>query len=100
MNTTRVYVAEVLTPRETEICHHLANGLDNDEIADELCIAIGTVKKHTMRIRQKLKVSKTLKAAVMLRSHGFGGVIPITPIVTPEATDSFHYFDRKSTLPD
>ncbi|MEM7533836.1 MAG: helix-turn-helix transcriptional regulator [Chloroflexota bacterium] len=98
METTRVYVAEVLTPRETEICHHLANGLHDDEIADELCIAIGTVRKHTGRIRQKLKVTRTMKAAVLLRSYGFGSVLPIIPLIIPDGTNTLGYFDRNNNI--
>lgn len=94
----RLIVAEVLTPREIEVCHHLANGLHDEEIAEELSIGVGTVRMHTGNIRQKLKVTRTMKAAVMLRAYGFGSVLPVVPLILPDTSSSYAYFDRKGGM--
>ena len=51
-----------LTPRELEILVCVAQGLDNGEIADSLCIAEQTVKNHISIIYSKLGVHKRLQA--------------------------------------
>ena len=52
-----------LTARETEIVRLLAHGLTNREIADQLFIATGTVRRHLENIFEKLDVH-TRTAAV------------------------------------
>ncbi|MCG3210674.1 MAG: HTH-type transcriptional regulator MalT [Anaerolineae bacterium] len=54
---------EPLTPRELEILQLLAAGLTNREIAEQLVISPGTVKKHTANIYGKLKVRSRTEAA-------------------------------------
>lgn len=46
-----------LTPREYEVLQLLAQGCQNREIADELGIALHTVKSHIHRLLDKLHVS-------------------------------------------
>lgn len=53
---------ENLTERELEVLALLAAGLSNKEIADQLIIAIGTVKVHVKNIFAKLKVNRRTKA--------------------------------------
>ena len=43
-----------LTPRECDIVRHVALGLRNAEIAEQLSISEGTVKTHLNNIFQKL----------------------------------------------
>ena len=43
-----------LTPRETEVCNLVKNGLANKEIARLLNIALHTVEKHRRMARNKL----------------------------------------------
>nr|WP_198151906.1 response regulator transcription factor [Kibdelosporangium sp. MJ126-NF4] len=43
-----------LTPRERDVLRCLAKAYDNDEIADELGIAVRTVNRHLETIRDKL----------------------------------------------
>jgi DNA-binding NarL/FixJ family response regulator len=43
-----------LSPRQIEVVTLLAQGLTNQQIADELCIGVDTVKKH---LTQALRVS-------------------------------------------
>jgi PAS domain S-box-containing protein len=46
-----------LTPRETEICRMIKNGLSSKEIAETLGISLTTVHKHRELIRRKLGLS-------------------------------------------
>lgn len=43
-----------LTPREHQVARLAQRGLTGREIAEQLCIAEGTVRNHLLRIRQKL----------------------------------------------
>ena len=51
-------IVESLTDRETEVLSLLAQRLTNKEIAERLHISPSTVKSHTLKIYQKLEVSK------------------------------------------
>jgi DNA-binding NarL/FixJ family response regulator len=51
-----------LTPREEEVLDLLAQGMSNQEIADELFISIKTVKTHVSNILQKLHLSDRTQA--------------------------------------
>lgn len=54
-----------LTPRESEILRHLAEGQSNQVIARHLNISDGTVKLHVKAILRKLEVHARVEAAVM-----------------------------------
>ena len=49
-----------LSRRQTEIVHLIADGMSNKEIADELMISEGTVKKHVENIRILLGVNSRI----------------------------------------
>jgi two-component system, NarL family, nitrate/nitrite response regulator NarL len=53
-----------LSPRETEILKHIAQGASNKEIARALDIAETTVKIHVQHILRKLGLSSRVQAAV------------------------------------
>ena len=53
-----------LSPRELEVLELVARGLDNNEIAAELCISPRTAKNHVSNILSKLGVSNRIQAAV------------------------------------
>jgi LuxR family maltose regulon positive regulatory protein len=53
---------EPLSPREIELLRLVAAGQTNQEIAQELFLAIGTVKKHLNNIFGKLGVSSRTQA--------------------------------------
>lgn len=55
---------ETLTERELEILLMLAEGKTNQEIAEELYIAIKTVKVHVSNILSKLQVSDRTQAVI------------------------------------
>lgn len=69
----RIETMDGLTPRESEVLLWLARGKSNAEIALILTIAIDTVKKHVMRIYQKLGVENRTAAALMARNTKFDG---------------------------
>jgi LuxR family maltose regulon positive regulatory protein len=49
-------IATLLTQRETEILEMMQEGLNNNEIAQELVISLYTVKRHASNIYRKLEV--------------------------------------------
>ena len=53
---------EELTERELTVLRLVASGLSNQEIADELFVTLGAVKKHNQRIYRKLDVSNRTQA--------------------------------------
>jgi DNA-binding NarL/FixJ family response regulator len=58
---------EELSPREVEVLELVARGLDNNEIAAELCISPRTAKNHVSSILAKLGVTNRIQAAVYWR---------------------------------
>lgn len=59
-----------LTAREIEVVGLLAQGLDNRQIGDRLCLSEKTVKNHLTRIYEKLRVSNRVQAVLV--SQGIG----------------------------
>ena len=53
----------VLSRREKDIIHHIANGETNEEIARNLCISSHTVRTHIYNIFKKIHVSNRLQAS-------------------------------------
>ncbi len=64
------YLIEPLTEREREVLQRLAAGRSNREIAEELVVAIGTVKAHTSNIYSKLGVKNRVQALARARELG------------------------------
>ena len=60
-------LVEPLTPRELEVLALMCDGLTNGEIADELGVAIGTIKFYTGQIYGKLGVRNRVKAVARAR---------------------------------
>lgn len=61
---------EPLTDREHEILHLLAAGLNNEQIAGQLFITVGTVKTHLHRIYGKLDAQSRTQAVARARTLG------------------------------
>ncbi len=61
---------EALSQREVEVLQLIALGKTNQEIAQQLIIAAGTVKAHTASIYRKLDVSNRTEAAARARQLG------------------------------
>jgi LuxR family maltose regulon positive regulatory protein len=55
-------IDEPLSDREIEVLRLLSAGFTNQAIADKLFVAIGTIKKHTHSIYQKLEVDSRTRA--------------------------------------
>jgi DNA-binding CsgD family transcriptional regulator len=63
-------LVEPLTPRELEVLSLMAGGLSNQEIADELVLALGTVKYYTRQIYGKLQVNNRVRALAVAQGLG------------------------------
>ena len=61
---------EDLTERELEILLLIAQGKQNQDIADELFIALKTVKTHVSNILSKLQVTDRTQAVIYAFKHG------------------------------
>jgi len=61
-----------LTPREREILEVVAQGLDNNKIAEQLGISYKTVRNHVSTIFSKLGVNNRVEAVVTAREAGLG----------------------------
>ncbi len=61
---------EPLTERELEVLRLVSAGLANAEIAHRLCIANGTVKRHTNNIYGKLGVNSRTRAIARAEELG------------------------------
>jgi LuxR family transcriptional regulator, maltose regulon positive regulatory protein len=59
-----------LSEREWEVLRHLAAGASNDEIAEQLVIAVGTAKRHVSNILAKLAVTNRTQAVARAREIG------------------------------
>lgn len=59
-----------LSRQERSVLRLIAMGMSNQEIAEELCIAVATVKTHNYNIFKKLGVSSRMAAAEKARRMG------------------------------
>ena len=59
-----------LSERELEVLRLLATGLSNPEIADELVVAVSTVRSHCKSIYGKLNVHKRWDAVQRAQELG------------------------------
>jgi len=60
----------MLTAREREVLKHLANGLENDEIAAKLGIALGTIKANLRMAYVKIGAANRAHAAAIAVRRG------------------------------
>ena len=63
---------DVLSARELEVLQLVARGLDNSQIASELCISPSTAKNHISNVLTKLGISNRVQAAIYAVRHGLG----------------------------
>jgi two-component system nitrate/nitrite response regulator NarL len=62
-----------LTYRERQILWHIANGLSNKQVGEDLKIAEGIVKVHVKSILKKLDIENRTQAAVYVHGKGVSG---------------------------
>ena len=60
----------LLTRQEVEILRLIGLDKSNREIADELCVALTTLKKHITNIRHKLEVNSRTEAVLIAQASG------------------------------
>jgi DNA-binding NarL/FixJ family response regulator len=60
-----------LTPRETEILSLIAQGVSNNQIAEQLFVSLGTVKAHVAEILKKLAATDRAHAASIALRSGY-----------------------------
>jgi LuxR family maltose regulon positive regulatory protein len=63
-------LVEPLTRRELEVLHLMALGKTNQEIAEQLVVAAGTVKTHAASIYRKLEAANRTEAVSRARHLG------------------------------
>jgi len=61
---------EPLTPRELEVLHLVAAGLSDRQIAEQLVVAPGTVKRHLNNLYGKLGAGSRTQALARAKHHG------------------------------
>ena len=59
-----------LSQREAEVLHLMAQGLSNQEIADQLFVSLNTIKTHASKIFEKLEVKRRTQAVERGRQLG------------------------------
>jgi len=63
---------EILTSREVEVLRLLVQGRSDQALADELIVALGTVKRHVNNIFGKLRARSRLGAVARARELDLG----------------------------
>tara|TARA_R110001592_G_scaffold64165_1_gene196965 strand:- start:3331 stop:4032 length:702 start_codon:yes stop_codon:yes gene_type:complete len=59
------------TERELDVLIHLADGLDNSEICEKLCISDSTIRTHLRKLFFKLNVTNRTACLVEATRHGW-----------------------------
>jgi two-component system nitrate/nitrite response regulator NarL len=77
-------VLTVLTERERQIMHLVAEGLSNKEVGRQLNISDGTIKVHLHHIYQKLAISNRTALAALAFSHHDSTPETMSPPVATE----------------
>jgi DNA-binding NarL/FixJ family response regulator len=76
----------LLTAREQQVLHLLADGLSNSELATMLRLSEHTIKNHLFRIYDKLGVSNRMEAVLYALTPR--NTLPVTEDAAPKATSN------------
>lgn len=63
-------VAENLTPREIEVLHLIAQGLNTREIAERMCLSINTIESHRKNLFVKLGAKNSVDLVLKAINNG------------------------------
>ena len=63
-------ILNMLTKREKQVFHYIAQALSNKEIAREMDIEVSTIKLHVGNVCKKLKAENRTQIAIMAHQHG------------------------------
>ena len=85
-----------LSPRERELLGLIASGCSNKEIAAQLVISLGTVKRHTVNIFNKLDVKNRTEAVARARELG---LLVNSPTISETGRESPACFYSPTPLP-
>ena len=66
-NASAGQLVEALSEREVEVLQMVAAGMSNKEIANELILAVSTVKRHMSNVYGKLNVNNRTQAVARAR---------------------------------
>jgi DNA-binding NarL/FixJ family response regulator len=80
-------VSGTLTPREREILLLVADGADNEAIAQRLVISPETVRTHTQNLLRKLGLHSRLEAAAFVLRNRIGEELEVADVDTPVDVD-------------
>jgi DNA-binding NarL/FixJ family response regulator len=69
-----------LSRTDLQIIYHVSWGLENQEIAEKLCLKIGTVRNHITVILQKTALRNRVQLAVFAVQNGLTQESPETPV--------------------
>lgn len=67
----RLAVFDSLSPRESEVLDHLANGYSAEAIAKQVSVSLPTVRTHIQAILRKLEVNSQLAAVARVHEAGW-----------------------------
>lgn len=77
-----------ITSRESEVLELIAKGWSNQQIADELCIAVDTVKGHVHRILNRLDMDNRMELVrYTILNEISGNGHPGTVVISPHPDD-------------
>jgi predicted ATPase/DNA-binding CsgD family transcriptional regulator len=96
-NSGRQMEVDQLTQRELEILRLIADGLSNQEIAEQLVITLGTAKWHVKQIFSKLDVSSRTQAIVVARARGLFDAKPDAAPTPTRASTPKHNLPTQAT---
>jgi LuxR family maltose regulon positive regulatory protein len=67
IDDSELQLIDPLSDRELELLHLIANGMSNQQVAEELVLTVGTVKWHLSNIYSKLGVNSRTQAVARAR---------------------------------